>query len=385
MIAILLLATLFSTIPPITPGAAQTSVAATSTTAGVRLIWAEDNRTIRTTVIHADRSIDTPEDWNVSDATAASPHIGCSDSDCLAVWLEESAGTMNVVGRFLASPVSFTIAQRGPTSVSDVAVAWTGVDYVVVWSGNPNPNSSSPDAGGAARVNTAGVVMALNAPRALRRSWSSPDVAALPNDALIAWTEWIPQTNGSTVTNVELARASGPTNVRTVATIQVLDLGNYGLRFLRDPRIACDDTQCVLTWTLQNGPGRGSETHFERFSTTLADLQPTIDENRVWWPEGIYFASSQYVIHTLSLWDSARFRLVSGLYDVEERVLLGDSTITAPISNGVAGWRAPLSLAAARLTPETHVVAYTREGTSAAELVVWIVKDPTERRRAARH
>ncbi len=372
MISLVLAATLL-TIPPSVPGARQNTVDATSSPAGVRLVWSEGNDTIGTTVIEPSGTFATPARLKGQDGVdVGSPHVACSDRDCLAVWLQARS---KVVGRFIGSDESvFTIASRAANTIEDVAIAWTGTDYVVAWSGAVYPG------GGAARVNTSGVVTLLNVASGLRSSWSSLDVAPIANDALIAWTERDDSFNGSIATWIEVARASDPKNVVTIAKIQTgLWPGNAGLLFLRDPRLACTSERCVLTWTLQYGPGRGSETHFEEFATTLADVLRPFDENRAPAPSIGYLVTTWNVIQSVPLWAGAHFRIVAGANAMEER-LVTDSIIGSPISIGPPAGEPPLSIDALPLTASSHVIAYTRN----RHLNVWIVRDPSQRRRAVR-
>lgn len=383
MIPALAVATLLA-IPPATPNAPQRAVDAVTTTAGVRLVWAEGDDAILSTVVSADGTVEPVVRLDMVDgATVASPHVACDGDNCLVAWLESSARTMSVTARFIDSDEPFTITITGLKAIDDIALAWTGTDYVVAWSGSVPIVA----AGGAVRVTTAGTILPINAPAGLRASWSTPDVAPLENDALIAWSEWVPDPVGLTTTRIEVARASEMTAVKTIATIRVGDNGNAGLRYVRDPRLTCVAGACLLTWTRKNGPGRGSETHFAQFAPTLEDIQP-IDELQVSWsPFTVPFLGTfGYLIHSVPLWDGTRFRIVSGVYDVEERVVYGNALGSA-VPVGTASSEVAVSIDAAQLTTRSHVVAYTEHTLSDGYpevLYVWIVSDSMQRRRAVR-
>ncbi len=379
VIPVLLAATLL-TIPPASSGASQRSVDALPSPAGVRLVWSEGDDAIRSTVVDPDGTIEPVVRIDSADgATVASPHVACGAGDCLAAWLESDATRLSVIARFIGSGEPFTIATNSLKSIDDIALAWTGTDYVVAWSGSVPILS----AGGAARVTTSGTILPLSGPPGLRASFSSPDVAPLDNDALIAWSEWVPDPLGLTTTRIEVARASEIAAVKTIATMRVTDNGNAGQRYVLDPRLMCDAGACLLTWTLRNGPGRGSETHFAQFAPALDDIQPIDEPPPFTLP---FLGTFGYLIHSVPLWDGTHFRIVSGVYDVEERVVYGNELGSA-LTIGAASSDVAVSIDAAQLNERSHIVAYTQHTLSDGypeRLYVWIVSDSMQRRRAVR-
>ena len=187
--------------------------------------------------------------------TGSLPRIAFDGATLLVAWIDDEK---RIFGRFLNTDLVFLgeLFQIG-SGADSVAIEWYGGSYTAVW--------NTP---GAARITTGGNVTLL--PAFLSTPTAGPPAIS---KNLVVWSEQVGEEQNKVSTI--LGRFIGEDKIFTVATVRAIpNAGSAGLLSGWSPRVVCGKSDCLVTWTQRNGPGRGTEGHAARVSIdgTLLDI-----------------------------------------------------------------------------------------------------------------